>query len=232
MSNRDSDDNELSPELLLRAYTIGVFPMAESREAPTISWIDPRNRGILPLDGVHVPRSLKKTLRKNRFTVRCNTAFADVVEECARRTRGRQETWINDQIERAVNDLHQMGFAFSIESWDEDGLAGGLYGIALAGVFFGESMFSRRTDASKVALMHLIARLRLGRFKMLDTQFITDHLTRFGAIEIPAREFQQKLDSALAAHGHLAQFVDDETVAEELERMFEESKRGPTLSPE
>ncbi len=125
MSNRDSDDNELSPELLLRAYTIGVFPMAESREAPTISWIDPRNRGILPLDGVHVPRSLKKTLRKNRFTVRCNTAFADVVEECARRTRGRQETWINDQIERAVNDLHQMGFAFSIESWDEDGLAGG-----------------------------------------------------------------------------------------------------------
>ncbi len=229
MSNRDADDNELSPELLLRAYTIGVFPMAESRSAPTISWIDPRSRGILPLNGVHIPRSLKKKLRQQKFNIRCNTAFADVVEECARRTRGRNETWINNQIERAVNELHSMGFAFSIESWDDDGLAGGLYGIALGGVFFGESMFSRRTDASKVALMHLIARLRLGRFKMLDTQFITEHLTRFGAVEIPARDFQQKLDSALVAHGHLAQFTDDETVMEELERMFEESNRGPIL---
>lgn len=229
MSNRDADDTELSPELLLRAYSIGVFPMAESRDASAISWIDPRSRGVLPLDGVHVPRSLKKTLRKNKFSIRCNTAFADVVEECARRTRGRDETWINNQIERAVNELHAMGFAFSIESWDAEGLAGGLYGISLGGVFFGESMFSRRTDASKVALMHLIARLRLGRFKMLDTQFITDHLTRFGAIEIPARDFQQKLDSALAAHGHLAQFTDDETVMKELERMFEESNRSPIL---
>lgn len=229
MSNRDTDDNDLSPELLLRAYTIGVFPMAESRSAPTISWIDPRSRGILPLDGVHIPRSLKKKLRQQKFSIRCNSAFADVVEECARRTRGRNETWINDQIERAVNELHNMGFAFSIESWDAGGLAGGLYGIALGGVFFGESMFSRRTDASKVALMHLIARLRIGRFKMLDTQFITDHLTRFGAIEIPARDFQQKLDAALAGHGHLAQFIDDETVMEELERMFEESSRGPIL---
>jgi len=229
MSNRDAEDHELSPELLLRAYTIGVFPMAESRDASTISWIDPRSRGILPLNGVHVPRSLKKTLRQNKFIIRCNTAFSDVVEECARRTRGRNETWINNQIEHAVNELHAMGFAFSIESWDKDGLAGGLYGIALGGVFFGESMFSRRTDASKVALMHLIARLRLGRFKMLDTQFITDHLTRFGAIEIPARDFQQKLDSALAGHGHLAQFTDDETVMEELERIFEESSRGPIL---
>ncbi len=229
MSNRDADDNDLSPELLLRAYTIGVFPMAESRSAHTISWIDPRSRGILPLDGVHIPRSLKKKLRQQKFSIRCNSAFADVVEECARRTRGRNETWINDQIERAVNELHNMGFAFSIESWDADGLAGGLYGIALGGVFFGESMFSRRTDASKVALMHLIARLRIGRFKMLDTQFITDHLTRFGAIEIPARDFQQKLDAALAGHGHLAQFIDDETVMEELERMFEESSRSPIL---
>lgn len=229
MSNRDADNIVLSPELLLRAYTIGVFPMAQSRDATEISWIDPRSRGILPLNGVHVPRSLKKTLRKNKYIIRCNTAFADVVEECARRTRGRQETWINDQIEHAVNELHHMGFAFSIESWDDEGLAGGLYGIALGGVFFGESMFSRRTDASKVALMHLVARLRFGRFKMLDTQFITDHLTRFGAIEIPARDFQQKLDSALAGHGHLAQFIDDETVMEELERMFEESKRGPML---
>lgn len=229
MSNRDADDIELSPELLLRAYTIGVFPMAESRNSSAISWIDPRSRGVLPLDGVHVPRSLKKTLRKNKFSIRCNTAFADVVKECARRTRGRDETWINNPIERAVNELHTMGFAFSIESWDDEGLAGGLYGIALGGIFFGESMFSRRTDASKVALMHLIARLRLGRFKMLDTQFITDHLTRFGAIEIPARDFQQKLDSALAAHGHLAQFTDDETVMEELERMFAESSHSPIL---
>lgn len=229
MSNHDAYENALSPELLLRAYSIGVFPMAESRDSREISWIDPRRRGVLPLNGVHIPRSLKKTLRKSKFSIRCNTAFADVVDECARRTRGRQETWINTQIERVVNELHSMGFAFSIESWDDEGLAGGLYGIALGGVFFGESMFSRRTDASKVALMHLIARLRIGRFKMLDTQFITDHLTRFGAIEIPARDFQQKLDSALAGHGHLAQFIDDETVMEELERMFEESNRGPIL---
>lgn len=229
MSNRDADDFELTPELLLRAYTIGVFPMAESRDAPTISWIDPRNRGILPLDGVHIPKSLRKTLRKQRFNIRCNSAFPQVVGECARRTRGRNETWINDQIEHAVNQLYHMGFAFSVESWDDDGLAGGLYGIALGGVFFGESMFSRRTDASKVALMHLIARLRLGRFKLLDTQFITDHLMRFGAIEIPARDFQQRLENALAAHGHFAQFIDDETVNEELERMFAESNRGPML---
>lgn len=229
MSNRDADDFELTPELLLRAYTIGVFPMAESRDAPTISWIDPRTRGVLPLNNVHVPKSLKKTLRKQKFRIRCNTAFPEVVEECARRTRGRKETWINDQIERAVNELYRMGFAFSVESWDDDGLAGGLYGIALGGVFFGESMFSRRTDASKVALMHLIARLRIGRFKMLDTQFITDHLMRFGAIEIPARDFQQKLESALAAHGHISQLIDEETVNEELERMFVESSRPPTL---
>ncbi len=220
MSNRGADDFELTPELLLRAYTVGVFPMAESRDAPTISWIDPRNRGILPLDAFHVPKSLRKTVRKGVFDVRCNTAFAEVIQECAMRTVGRRETWINVQIEDAVNQLHQMGYAHSVECWQEGRLLGGLYGVALGGVFFGESMFSRATDASKVALVHLVARLRLGRFRLLDTQFTTDHLKRFGAVEIPARDFLPKLESALSIHCLFPADIDEATLDPELERVL------------
>jgi len=227
MSNRNADDFDLTPELLLRAYTVGVFPMAESRDAPTISWIDPRRRGILPLDALHIPKSLRKTVRKGTFEVRCNTAFVDVIGECAKRTRGRNETWINDQIERAVNELHEMGYAHSVESWCDGELVGGLYGVALGGVFFGESMFSRATDASKVALMHLMARLRLGRFKLLDTQFVTDHLKRFGAIEVPARDFLKRLEAALAVHCLFPDDIDDETLNAEFDRMFAESLPKP-----
>lgn len=220
MSNRGADDFELTPELLLRAYTVGVFPMAESRDADTISWIDPRSRGILPLDGLHVSKSLRKTIRKRPFDIRCNTAFPEVIRECAKRTVGRRETWINPQIEDAVIRLNEMGYAHSVECWKDNTLVGGLYGVALGGVFFGESMFSRASDASKVALVHLVARLRLGRFKLLDTQFTTDHLKRFGAIDVPAREFLIKLESALAIHCLFPADIDDETLWPELEAVF------------
>tara|TARA_R110000787_G_scaffold186397_1_gene297932 strand:+ start:22876 stop:23553 length:678 start_codon:yes stop_codon:yes gene_type:complete len=220
MSNRGADDFELTPELLLRAYTVGVFPMAESRHAESISWIDPRQRGILPLDAVHVPKKLAKTIRRGTFEVRCNTAFADVIATCAEQTQGRRETWINPQIESAINDLHRMGYAHSVESWRDGQLVGGLYGVALGGVFFGESMFSRVTDASKVALIHLVARLRIGRFKLLDTQFVTDHLQRFGAIEIPARDFLTKLEAALAVHCLFPADIDDVTLSAEFDRFF------------
>lgn len=224
MSNRSSDDFELTPELLLRAYTVGVFPMAESRDSNDISWIDPRSRGILPLDNIHIPRSLKKTVRKGLFEIRCNSDFSGVISECAKRTRGRRETWINPQIENAVIELHQMGYAHTVETWYDDELVGGLYGVALGGVFFGESMFSRVTDASKVALIHLVARLNIGRFKLLDTQFVTDHLQTFGAIEMPAREFLKKLETALAVHCLFPADIDDETLNVELEAMFSKPK--------
>lgn len=220
MSNRSSDDFELTPELLLRAYTVGVFPMAESRTAETISWIDPRNRGILPLESIHIPKSLRKVVRKGAFEVCCNRDFAAVVAECGRRTPERGETWINSQIEQAVNELHRMGYAHSVETWLDGHLVGGLYGVALGGVFFGESMFSRVTDSSKVALVHLCARLRIGRFKLLDTQFVTEHLKNFGAIEIPAREFLKKLEAAMAVHCLFPAAIDDQTLHAELERMF------------
>jgi len=223
MSNRSSDDFELTPELLLRAYTVGVFPMAESRDADAISWIDPRERGILPLDNFHIPRSLKKTVRKGRFEVRCNSDFPAVITECAKRTRGRRETWINTQIENAVIELNSMGYAHSVKTWLDGKLVGGLYGVALGGAFFGESMFSRATDASKVALVHLVARLRIGRFKLLDTQFVTDHLQTFGAVEMPARDFLKKLENALAVHCLFPADIDDETLTAEFETMF--SKR-------
>ncbi len=223
MSNRSADDFELTPELLLRAYTVGVFPMAESRDADSISWIDPRNRGVLPMDTFHTPQSLKKTIRKGLYEVRCNHDFPAVIRECAKRTHGRRETWINAQIENAVNELHQMGYAHTVETWFDGELVGGLYGVALGGVFFGESMFSRATDASKVALVHLVARLRIGRFKLLDTQFVTDHLQTFGAIEMPAREFLKNLENALAVHCLFPADIDDETLNNEFNLMFSRS---------
>lgn len=222
MSNRNADDFELTPELLLRAYTVGVFPMAESRDATSISWIDPKNRGVLPLDAMHIPKSLKKIVRKSVFDIRCNHDFAGVVRACAERTPERGETWINDQIEYAVTELHKMGYAHSVEAWQDGELVGGLYGVALGGAFFGESMFSRATDASKVALIHLVARLRIGRFKLLDTQFVTDHLERFGATAIPGRQFLKKLEAAMAIHCLFPADIDDETLAVEMERLLSE----------
>lgn len=189
---------QLTPDLLLRAYAIGIFPMAESRLDPELHWIDPDMRGILPLDRLHVPRKLRGKLRRGIFQVRCNTAFHDVIQGCAAPAENRPDTWINPVIERLYSELHEMGFAHSVECWDGDSLVGGLYGVSLGGAFFGESMFSRATDASKVALVHLVLRLRRSRFQLLDTQFNTPHLSRFGVVEIPRDDYRKLLTQAVS----------------------------------
>jgi leucyl/phenylalanyl-tRNA--protein transferase len=193
----------IDPDLLLRAYSVGVFPMADSRDATDIFWVEPKKRGVLPLDGFRLSHSLRKTLRSGRFAVTADTAFANVMARCAEATDDRPETWINGQIEQAYTVLHSNGHAHSIEIWhagDVGGeLVGGLYGVSLGGAFFGESMFSRESDASKVALAHLVARLRVGGYKLLDCQFITDHLASLGAIEIGRSDYRALLDEALGA---------------------------------
>jgi leucyl/phenylalanyl-tRNA---protein transferase len=187
----------LTSDMLLRAYAIGVFPMARSRDDPRLYWVDPEERGILPLDTFHIPHSLKKTLRRAPFEIRCDTAFAQVMEGCAETKHGRTDTWINAEIVRLFVELHHLGLAHSVETWAEGHLVGGLYGLSLGAAFFGESMFSRTTDASKVALVDLVARLRLGGYRVLDTQFVTEHLARFGAIEIPRDDYLRRLSAAL-----------------------------------
>lgn len=188
----------LTPELLLRAYRAGLFPMAESRGDRRLHWLDPEHRGVLPLDRFHLPRRLARTVLSGVFLVRCDSDFAAVVADCAAPTPGRPETWINAEIERLFLALHRRGVAHSVEAWCDGRLAGGLYGVVLGRAFFGESMFSRARDASKVALVHLVARLRLGGFILLDTQFVTAHLAALGAIEIPRREYHLRLEAALA----------------------------------
>ncbi len=187
----------LDPDLLLRAYSVGVFPMANSREAGDVFWVEPKKRGVLPLDGFHLSKSLAKTLKSGRFTMTADKAFGAVVAACAESTARRPDTWINPDIERAYGELHTRGYAHSIETWEEGRLVGGLYGVRLGAAFFGESMFSRATDASKVALAHLVARLRFGGFKLLDCQFQTDHLQSLGAIEIERADYVVLLDDAL-----------------------------------
>lgn len=197
-TDRDRRQPELTPDILLRTYAAGIFPMAESADDPTLFWVDPDRRGVLPLDRFHVSRKLQRRLRDGTFDVRIDTAFEDVIRACGTAHEGRPSTWINGEIIRLYTGLHRMGHAHSIESWRNDKLVGGLYGVALGGAFFGESMFSRETDASKVALCHLVARLRGGGFKLLDTQFITRHLTTFGAYEVDRDEFRAMLAAALA----------------------------------
>jgi len=188
---------ELTPELLLRAYAVGIFPMADSRTSERLYWLDPEWRGIIPIERFHVPRRLRKTVRGVPFEVRADTAFREVIAACAERCNTRQDSWINDDIRRLYIALYEMGVAHSIECWCNGSLVGGLYGVALGSAFFGESMFSLRVDASKVALVHLLARLARGRFTLLDTQFITKHLQQFGAIEIPRDEYRGRLAAAL-----------------------------------
>ena len=191
--------DEITPELLLRAYAVGLFPMAESRDDPILFWVDPHFRGVLPLEHYYAPRSLRKVLRRGRFTVRCNFAFSEVIRKCAEPHGDRPNTWINEEIVALYDKLFDMGYAHSVETWEDDELVGGLYGVALGGAFFGESMFSRARDASKVALAHLVARLRIGGFRLLDTQFLTDHLARFGAVEVPRADYKEMLKAALPA---------------------------------
>ena len=191
----------LDPDLLLRAYTVGVFPMADSRNAPSVYWVEPKQRAILPLDRFHLSRSLKKTLLSGIFETTANRDFLGVVRLCAESVANRPDTWINRQIERAVAVLHARGAAHSIETWIDGQLVGGLYGISLGRAFFGESMVSRATDASKVALAHLVARLRTGGFTLLDCQFQTPHLASFGAIEIERSAYMELLEGAVSVAG-------------------------------
>ncbi|PHK94027.1 leucyl/phenylalanyl-tRNA--protein transferase [Pseudoroseomonas rhizosphaerae] len=190
---------EITPDLLLRAYRAGLFPMAESRAGNRLYWLDPELRGILPLDGFHLSRRLRRTVLSGPYTVTADTAFPQVIAACAAPAPGREDSWINPEIETLFNDLHRMGHGHSVETWRDGELVGGLYGVSLGGAFFGESMFSRARDASKVALVHLVARLRLGGFTLLDTQFITGHLEQFGATEVPRAVYRQRLAEAMAA---------------------------------
>ena len=187
----------LDPQLVLGGYAAGVFPMADSREAAGVFWVEPRQRAVLPLHGLRISRSLRKVIAADRFRVTADTAFADTLALCAESVQDRPDTWINRPIERVFTELHRMGFAHSIECWIDGRLAGGLYGLALGRAFFGESMVSRATDASKVALAWLVARLKAGRFTLLDCQFQTDHLASLGAIEIPRNDYLAALASAL-----------------------------------
>ncbi|MGE3932809.1 MAG: leucyl/phenylalanyl-tRNA--protein transferase [Rhodospirillaceae bacterium] len=189
----------LTVDTLLRAYAVGLFPMAERRDDPQLYWIDPEKRGILPLEGFHIPRRLRRTVRSGRFVVRCDTAFSAVIRGCAAQADDRPETWINTQIIDLYTELFEMGRAHSVEAWLGDELVGGLYGVSLGGAFFGESMFSTVTDASKVALVHLVARLRKGGYRLLDTQFVTKHLNQFGAVEIPRGGYRHLLSAAIDA---------------------------------
>ena len=189
---------QLTPEILVRAYAAGVFPMAESADDPELFWVDPRRRGILPLDAFHVARRLRRVVRRRIFEIRCDSAFEDVICACSEASEKRPNTWINDEIVRLYAALFARGAAHSVECWRDDRLAGGLYGVSLGAVFFGESMFSRENDASKVALVHLVARLRLGGFRLLDTQFLTPHLARFGGIEISRTRYHRLLAGALS----------------------------------
>lgn len=225
--------HKLSPEILVRAYAAGVFPMSESHDDPTIFWVDPQLRGVIPLDGLHISKSLRKVLRRNDFEITVDQDFPAVIEGCAQPRRPRPDddlddqpggTWINDEIRRAYIEMAEIGLAHSVECWQDGELVGGLYGISLKGAFMGESMFSTRPNASKVALVHLVARLRLGGFVLLDTQFITDHLATMGGVEISGFEYQERLQHALGVDAHFPLSVSAGAVSSEIEALFSQSK--------
>ncbi|RYD53760.1 MAG: leucyl/phenylalanyl-tRNA--protein transferase [Sphingomonadales bacterium] len=197
MSHPLPPQQDLDPELVLRAYAMGVFPMSDHRLAPSVYWVEPKLRGVLPLDNFHLSRSLRKTILADRFRVTVNQEFQRIMQLCAESASDRPDTWINGPIERVFVELHRRGFAHSIECWDGNRLAGGLYGLALGRAFFGESMVTRVRDASKVAFAHLIARLKAGGFTLLDCQFQTDHLASLGAVELPRDDYVALLAGAL-----------------------------------
>jgi leucyl/phenylalanyl-tRNA--protein transferase len=197
MNSRDSVSSAITPEVLLRAYACGIFPMAESADDPTLFWVEPEMRGVIPLDGFRVSSRLARTVRSDAFTVTVDTAFKAVIANCAAPQAGREDTWINARIRDLYVGLHELGHGHSVEVWQNDELVGGLYGVSLGRAFFGESMFHRARDASKVALVHLVARLMTGGFALLDAQYVTEHLRSFGAVEIPRRRYRALLDKAI-----------------------------------
>ena len=188
----------LTPDMLLRAYRAGIFPMAEAADDPELFWVDPERRGILPLDGFHLPRRLRRVVRQDRFEVRVDSDFAATLRACAEATEKRPNTWINAEIVRLYTALHARDAAHSVECWQDGALVGGLYGVSIGGAFFGESMFSRAADASKVALVHLVALMRVGGYRLLDLQFVTEHLAQFGAVEVSRAQYRRLLAEALA----------------------------------
>tara|TARA_R110000850_G_scaffold30749_3_gene84962 strand:- start:753 stop:1373 length:621 start_codon:yes stop_codon:yes gene_type:complete len=188
---------QITPDLLLRAYASGLFPMADSADDPDLFWVEPEIRGVLPLDAFHISKRLARTVRQEPFEIRINTAFSEVVSACAESVETRPSTWINSTISQLYSELHRLNHAHSVEAWRDGELVGGLYGVSLRRAFFGESMFSRVTDASKVCLVHLVNRLRARGFVLLDTQFTTEHLKRFGAIDVPRDEYAYMLAEAL-----------------------------------
>jgi leucyl/phenylalanyl-tRNA--protein transferase len=201
MASREDIAIEITPQVLLKAYSCGIFPMAESADDPALYWIEPQHRGILPLNNVHIPRRLARTVRTTDLAVRVDTNFDVVIEGCGSAESGRRSTWINSRIRSLYSELFRMGHCHTVEVWDGDQISGGLYGVALGAAFFGESMFSYARDASKIALVHLVARLIHGGFTLLDTQFVTDHLKQFGTIEVDRDAFHRQLDKALSGRG-------------------------------
>jgi leucyl/phenylalanyl-tRNA--protein transferase len=197
MTSIDDVMIEITPQVLLKAYACGIFPMAESADDNALYWIEPERRGILPLDQVHVPKSLARTIRRGGFDVKIDNDFEGVIEGCAAPRAGRRSTWINGRIRGLYRELFALGYCHTVEVWQEDELIGGLYGVHLGRAFFGESMFSTARDASKIALVYLVARLKYGGFTLLDTQFVTGHLARFGAIEVSRQTFQRLLEESL-----------------------------------
>jgi len=199
--SRDDILIEITPQVLMKAYACGIFPMAESADDPALHWIEPQNRGVLPLDAVHVPKRLRRTLRTTHLQVRIDTDYEGVIDGFAGSRDGRDSTWINGRIRALYRELFRVGHCHTVEVWNEDRLVGGLYGVALDGAFFGESMFSFERDASKIALVYLAARLIHGGFRLLDTQFVTEHLKQFGTIEIDRTAFHRRLEQALGQPG-------------------------------
>jgi leucyl/phenylalanyl-tRNA--protein transferase len=192
---------ELTPELILRAYQAGIFPMAEDASSDALFWVSPQQRGIIPLDAIHISKSLRKTLKTHHYSVKVDTDFAATIEGCATAGTERDSTWINPAIRSLYGQLFDSGYVHTVEVWDGPELVGGLYGVSIGAAFFGESMFHRKTDCSKIAMAHLLARLQAGNYRLLDTQFITDHLRTFGGIEIPREDYEVRLADAL---GHQA----------------------------
>ncbi|MCP4383704.1 MAG: leucyl/phenylalanyl-tRNA--protein transferase [Hyphomicrobiales bacterium] len=201
MAGRDDIHLDITPQVLLKAYAVGIFPMAESADDPGLYWIEPESRGILPLDQFHIPRRLKRAVANRAFEIRIDSDFQGVIEGCADPAPGRAKTWINRRIRRLYGELFDMGHCHCVEAWRGGLLVGGLYGVRLGGAFFGESMFSRERDASKVALINLVARLKVGGFQLLDTQFTTRHLAQFGATEVDRRDYQALLETAIKMDG-------------------------------
>ncbi|WP_024276278.1 MULTISPECIES: leucyl/phenylalanyl-tRNA--protein transferase [unclassified Hyphomicrobium] len=197
MASRDDPMFEITPQVLLKAYSCGIFPMAESADDPALYWIEPQQRGVLPLNGLHIPKRLMRTVRTTPFTVKVDNDYDGVIDGCAAPRAGRMSTWINGRIRSLYRELFDLGACHTVEVWNGNKMVGGLYGVALKSAFFGESMFSTERDASKIALVHLAARLIKGGFTLLDTQFVTDHLRQFGTIELDRMTFQRELEKAL-----------------------------------